>query len=70
MTRDLHAGARVLVILAALALEGRVARRHLGDAAHKTFQKGIHFPSGHCYRPRGNDLAFGQEGSISTASLV
>src|SRR5436190_9577378 len=63
MTRDLHAGARVLVILAALALEGRVARRHLSDAAHKTFQKGIHFPSGHCHRPRGNDLAFGVTGA-------
>src|SRR5438128_8594412 len=63
MARDLHAGACVLVILAAVALERRVARRHLGDAAHEPFQQRVHFTHGHRHRPRGDDLAFGVTGA-------
>src|SRR5438046_9109933 len=46
LARDLHAGACVLVILAAVALQRRVARRHLGHAAHEPSHHRRHLPSG------------------------
>src|SRR3989442_557182 len=46
MARNLHTGARVLVIFASVALERRMARAHLGDAADKALQDGcLWFPA-------------------------
>src|SRR3989449_7934783 len=63
MARNLHAGARVLVIFASVALERRMARRHLGDAADKALQDGLQLLPGRRHRPRGDDLAFGVTGA-------
>src|SRR5213078_1594750 len=51
MTRDLHARARIFVVLAPVALERGVAWRHLRDATKKALQHRFDIA------PRGGGLA-------------
>src|SRR3989442_12378986 len=57
MARDLHAGACVLVILAAVALERRVSRRHLGVAAHEPIEQLFACTHGNQQRPTSAHIA-------------
>src|SRR5436190_16840391 len=59
---DLHALAGVLVVVAAIALKRRIARRHLGDTADKARQDVFQMLARSRNDARADDLAFGVAG--------